>query len=458
METVLTFNIYLLYGLAFIAIFFSILFQDLSRSRIAISHSLPILAAFGFLHGLHEWSELYIIVYQDELANFHHLQSVKTVKLWVSYIALGAFAWSMLGLTQWRHTRFIKGLVLGILSFFVVSLALRYGTMEYSLYLTNTATQIRWIFGLGAGLLTGATLFQYANVLDKEGHDASQPFKLCGFAFACYGISTSLLTADMGLWVIFIRTLCACAILVTLLRALKVFDNERNMQFEYTLTQSLHDEKLKELGELSSAIAHEIKTPLSSAMMRCDILEHHLADNTTHLEQLARIRTALDRAAHISQETLNYAHQKPIRREKVNVETVLNAVMSINQFRLEDNHVRLKCDSSLWVDGDEGLLEQACSNLLSNAIDVSQNQQPIEINAYQDRLFAVISVTDAGGGIPKQHVDKVTQPFFTTKPKGEGTGMGLAVVKQVAMQHNGTLILRNHKQGLRAELRIPRSI
>ncbi|OIN26663.1 hypothetical protein [Vibrio barjaei] len=80
MDELLTFSVYLVYGLAFFAIFFAILFRDLSQSRISMASALPTLAAFGLLHGLHEWSELYLVIYADDLGSVTGLATFKVAR------------------------------------------------------------------------------------------------------------------------------------------------------------------------------------------------------------------------------------------------------------------------------------------------------------------------------------------------------------------------------------------
>ncbi|PSW17286.1 two-component sensor histidine kinase [Photobacterium sanctipauli] len=458
MDILITFNIYLAYGLAFFAIFFAILFQDLSKSRISIAEALPILALFGLIHGLHEWSELYFEIYQEEYRLTTALATFKVIKLWLSYIALGAFAWKMLEITRWPLVQWVKCVAMLVLAAFVISLVVRYGDQEYRTYLDVTANHIRWIFGLGAGVLSGMAMYSYANELEVEGHGASLPFKLTGIALISYGISAGVLMVELGLWVLFVRTLCAIGILVSLWYALRIFDRERNNQIEAALQQSLQDAKLKELGELTSAVSHEIKTPLSSAMMSCDLLEHHLPDNEVHQRQLGRIRYGLERAAEISQEVLNYAHHRPIERVDVTLAQVINSSVSLNQYRLEGFDLELSIDESLVISGDAGLLEEVFTNLLSNAIDACAESKKISISGYQNKLDAIVTIADSGTGISDELIEKAMKPFFTTKPKGEGTGMGLAIAKQIVMQHNGDIALHNNEHGLTVAVRIPRKM
>ncbi|NOI27746.1 sensor histidine kinase [Vibrio coralliilyticus] len=463
MDMLLIFKIYLLYGLAFFAIFFAILFRNLKKSRIAIASALPTLALFGLIHGFHEWSELYLVLYEYDFPLTRDLHIFIVFKLWVSYIALGAFAWKMLDLTRWRHTRVLKGGTLAVVTLFVFSLFYRYGQNEFAAYLNNTANQIRWVFGLGAGALSGFAMMSYANVLEKEGHGASLPFKLTGLALILYGFSAGVLTVDYGLWVLILRTACALAILVTLWSALRVFDDEKNKQIEAAIQQTQQDAKLKELGELTSAVAHEIKTPLSSAMMSCDLLENSLPEGDTYKRHITRIRQGLERSAEISHEVLNYAHHKPIERESVCVANVIQSALSLNQYRLEGFQVGLNLDETLSVTGDAGQLEEVMTNIISNAIDASQSHKQLYIETYQDKLVAILSVSDWGTGMPQEKLEQAKTPFFTTKPRGEGTGMGLAISNQIILQHGGELLLRNSKKsdqitGLTVEIRLPRNI
>ncbi|WP_104034021.1 sensor histidine kinase [Vibrio jasicida] len=463
MDMLLIFKIYLFYGLAFFAIFFAILFRDLRKSRIAIASALPILALFGFIHGFHEWSELYLVMYEHEFALTKGIETFKVFKLWFSFIALGAFAWKMLDLTDWKYVKAIKYGALTVLTLFVISLIVRFGSNEYAIYIHNTANQVRWIFGLGSGAISGLAMMSYANILEKEGHGASLPFQLTGLSLFTYGICAGVLTSDLGLWVLVVRTICAICILCTLWIALRVFDDEKNKQLESNIQQSQQDAKLKELGELTSAVAHEIKTPLSSATMSCDLLEKHLPDNEASHRHLTRIRQGLERAAEISHEVLNYAHHKPIKRKAVCLNTVLKNALSLNQYRLEGFLVSQSLDESLQVLGDEGQLEEVVTNIIGNAIDASQEHKQLYIETYQDKLVAILSISDWGTGMPHDKIAKAKTPFYTTKPRGEGTGMGLAISNQIILQHGGELHLRNSKKsdhitGLTVEIRLPRNI
>ncbi|WP_073585469.1 sensor histidine kinase [Vibrio quintilis] len=456
MDMLIIFKVYLIYGLACFSVFASVFFRNLRKSRIHIAGVLPLLAAFGLIHGIHEWSELYLVIFRNEAGAIKHVETLKTIKLCLSFVFLSLFAWQMLNLTSWRYTRWLKGGMVAVLVIFIAGLVLRYDMNSYQVYIAHTREQIRWFFALGGGLLSGLAVHSYANILEEEGYGASLPFKLMGLALAGYGLFAGLFSVDAGLWVLVCQTFWAVCITVTLWYALRVFDRERDSQTEAALHQLHQDAKLKELGELISAVAHEIKTPVSSAMVSCDLLSRQLPDDENYHRQINRIMNSLTRAAEISHEVLNYAHHKPVKHEKVRLCDTIGAAVQLNQYRLTQFELRLEADEQLVVDGDSGLLEEVISNFISNAIDASQeDDKRIKIRCFRDKLNAVVQVLDYGDGIAPDMMHKVTQPFFTTKPKGEGTGMGLSLCRQIISRHGGELLLRNHSEGFVAEMRLP---
>lgn len=458
MDTLFVFKVYLLYGLAVFAIFFAILFRDLKNSQIAIASTLPILGAFGLIHGFHEWTELYLVIYAEDHPLTLELQTFITLKLWLSFIAMGWFAWKMLDLTSWRYLGVIKLVSIAIVGLFLISLGIRYESVPYFEYLADTSDQIRWVFGFGSSALAGLSVISYASVLEREGQGAAMPFKYTGAALIAYGISAGLLSVELGIWVLVLRASCAVMILITLWKALEVFDRERKKQIEAAISQSLQDAKMIELGELVSAVAHEIKTPISSAMMSCDLLCRQFPNDEMVDRQAQRICIGLNRAAEISQEILNYAHQKPVQRKEVNLAKVINSAFSLNQFRLGEFQIQATVDEELYVLGDEGLLEEVISNIISNAIDASTDDKYLHIQTLQSKLKAVIKISDHGGGMSDEVLAKATQPFFTTKPRGEGTGMGLALSKQMILQHGGKLMFENSDRGLTVVIELPRKM
>jgi signal transduction histidine kinase len=84
-------------------------------------------------------------------------------------------------------------------------------------------------------------------------------------------------------------------------------------------------------------------------------------------------------------------------------------------------------------------MNQVWTNLIDNAIDAMDNGGTLDLNSQKDREFVVVEIVDSGSGIPEDILDSIFDPFFTTKPIGQGTGLGLDVVKKIVDQHNGQI-------------------
>ena len=451
------FKFYLIFGLAFFAIFFAIFFRNLKNSRITIARYLPMFAVFGLLQGFHVWSDFYLLLYEHEFVSSKGLDTFRALKVWGSFLTLGTFAWRMMDHTNWKRIVFIRVTMIIVLATFTLGLLYRYTQMDYSTFINQTLNQIRWIFGMGSSVLAGATVYTYAKRIEGEGFGSAQPFQWLGISLISYGFSVGFIDSSMSIWFQTLRLLCAYGMLLALWYALRVFDEERDNQLQSTIQISQQEAKLIELGELTSAVAHEIKTPISSAMMSCDLLEMQLSHDDKCKKQIDRIRYGLTRASEISQEVLNYAHHKQIKRMPLELHKIVASALSLNQFRLEAFKLDIAIDNKLQISGDAGLLEEVFSNIISNAVDASSGEKVLHIHGYQDKLFAIITFSDHGGGMPEHVLQRATQPFFTTKTKGEGTGMGLALCKQIILQHNGELRLYNQDKGLTVEVKLPRN-
>jgi signal transduction histidine kinase len=114
---------------------------------------------------------------------------------------------------------------------------------------------------------------------------------------------------------------------------------------------------------------------------------------------------------------------------------------------------------------DPGQLQQAITNLVLNAIQASEPGQEVTIDAELTQVkqgksqneFVVFRVTDRGPGIPKDRRERIFEPFYTTKPPGEGTGLGLSVVREIAQEHGGSVEVSSEPgEGATFKLYLPR--
>ncbi len=209
-------------------------------------------------------------------------------------------------------------------------------------------------------------------------------------------------------------------------------------------------ENLAALGELSAGIAHEFKNALATISGYAQLIcaetvqgeSHDYAENI--LEQTRNI-------THVVTEFLKYARPLEISTETVALQPIIERVVS--EISEAMPHIRIRFEGPLGnVPGDEGLLRQAFLNLARNAAEACEGAahggrvlfrgESIRAN---DAGFQRITVFDNGTGISSDDRDKLFRPFFTTKAKG--TGLGLAVVQKIIVQHGGQVKARNRPEG-----------
>jgi PAS domain S-box-containing protein len=209
-------------------------------------------------------------------------------------------------------------------------------------------------------------------------------------------------------------------------------------------------ENLAALGELSAGIAHEFKNALATIsgyaqMIRAEAASGEAADYAQRiLEQTQNI-------THVVMEFLKYARPLDISSEAVALQGVVERVAA--EVGEANPEIRIRYEGPFGeVAGDEGLLRQALLNLARNAAEacvIATNGGRVllrgEIIRGDDNGFQRITVFDNGPGIPAEAAPKLFHPFFTTK--ANGTGLGLAVVQKIIVQHGGQVEARNRAEG-----------
>src|SRR5437763_244569 len=208
-------------------------------------------------------------------------------------------------------------------------------------------------------------------------------------------------------------------------------------------------ENLAALGELSAGIAHEFKNALATisgyAQLIPDASPNESADYAKKIVEQTRNIT------HMVAEFLKYARPLEIPEERVDLEEVVDrAVAEVVQAMPQ---VAIECTGSFGdVAGDEGLLRQALLNLARNAAEACAEAEGGgrevlrgEVVESEETGWQRLVITDNGPGITTEAMPKLFRPFFTTK--SNGTGLGLAVVQKIIVQHGGHVEVRNCPKG-----------
>jgi PAS domain S-box-containing protein len=217
-----------------------------------------------------------------------------------------------------------------------------------------------------------------------------------------------------------------------------------------TLQQQVELKKhLAALGELSAGIAHEFKNALATISGYAQMIRAEAADGEVS-DYAERILEQTRNITHVVTEFLKYARPLEISDEVVVVQGVVERVAS--EIGEGMPNVAVRCEGEFGsVAGDEGFLRQALLNLARNAAEAcaSANGGSVTLRGEMvrsgDTGFQRITVSDNGPGIADAALPNLFRPFFTTKP--QGTGLGLAVVQKIIVQHGGQVEARNHPQG-----------
>ncbi len=203
-------------------------------------------------------------------------------------------------------------------------------------------------------------------------------------------------------------------------------------------------EKMASIGILAAGVAHEVNTPLTGISSFTQMLLEGANPDDPKTKVLEKIERQTFRAAKIVNGLLNLARPGGATTEHVTVDlnAVINDVLSLleHQFRVSKIQVRrdLASPAALMI-GSEFKLQQVFLNLFLNARDAMPKGGWLSISTRVDGDSVVAEVSDTGGGIPREHLSRIYDPFFTTKAIGKGTGLGLSITYGIVREHEGSI-------------------
>ncbi len=218
-------------------------------------------------------------------------------------------------------------------------------------------------------------------------------------------------------------------------------------------------DRMAAVGELSAAIAHEIRNPLASICNAVEILKDSTFGNESYVAKLLNvIEKESDRLHGISTDFLNFARFKNPKISKLSLKKTIEEVLILakNDPRKTDG-VTIKnfIDESICILFDEDHLKQLALNILINSLEVLDGTGEIVINTVKsnqlDEKYVRLVFYDNGPGFPDEALGTMFEPFFSTKK--EGTGLGLALVRKLVINNKGRVLARN-KEDAGAEIAI----
>jgi PAS domain S-box-containing protein len=217
-------------------------------------------------------------------------------------------------------------------------------------------------------------------------------------------------------------------------------DLTERRKFEAQLFQS---QKLAALGVMAGGIAHEIRNPLAVCSSAAQFILEHQCPADMRQECAHKIHQGIKRASMIIENLLRFARPSAaMELQKVDLTSVLKETVSLvsNEAKIQKIELRFQPPRyAIWVRGIAGLLEQAFLNLLLNAIKSMPNGGTLEIEVGVTRGEVRVALTDTGQGVSPENLDKIFDPFYTTAPVGQGSGLGLSICYSIVKQHCGII-------------------
>jgi len=227
----------------------------------------------------------------------------------------------------------------------------------------------------------------------------------------------------------------------------------RSAQAQIKLEQRLRQsEKLATIGQLAAEIAHEVGTPLNVIGGRARAVQRKAEQPEVVLKNAAIIADQAGRITKIIQQMLDLSRKRNPDKRELELRQCIDAALTLLEYQIEQSSIRV--DNKLAAElpavmGDADALQQVFINLILNAIQAMPEGGVLRLSSEvttrrkegldlaPPQRFVTVSIADSGGGIPEDERGQIFEPFYSTKAKGEGTGLGLTVVHGIVKEHDG---------------------
>jgi len=282
-----------------------------------------------------------------------------------------------------------------------------------------------------------------------------------------------------GFWrnpVFWYSTLGAVAALLLLLTATVIWNRMLTQRVELR-TRELQDanmklmqaEKMESIGRLAAGVAHEVKNPLAIIQMGADFLSQEIAKDEVTGGVIKDIDDAVHRADTVIRGLLDFSRDKKLELATGSINEVIESSLQLvgHEMRQRQIDVRINLADNLpSLELDTNKLQQVFINLFMNAAHAIEREGMLEVTSRlktlknqadlsrdrENRFKAGetvlwIEVKDNGPGIIQQDSSRIFDPFYTTKPVGEGTGLGLSVSRNIINLHHGSIDIQNRREG-----------
>jgi signal transduction histidine kinase len=231
--------------------------------------------------------------------------------------------------------------------------------------------------------------------------------------------------------------------------------DERTRELQETHAKLLHKDKMASLGKLSASVVHEINNPIAGILNLILLMKRILSEESGEAggrgresfdRYLALMEAETRRISRIVANLLTFSRQSKMEAAVLDINGLIERTLLLNENLLKIHHVQVKkaLDPALPpVVGSADQVQQVFMNMVSNAAEAMEGQGGgvLSVKTWfgENDGSVCIAFTDTGVGILPEHSDQLFEPFYTTKKKGKGVGLGLSVVYGIIKAHNGNI-------------------
>ncbi len=215
---------------------------------------------------------------------------------------------------------------------------------------------------------------------------------------------------------------------------------EQSLQLISTQEELLRQEKLAAIGSLAAGVAHEINNPAAIIRGNVEILQMDLPHDAPAREELAEIMKQVERVSLITQNMLSFAGRRELHHEPVQLNALIKEILAQIGHQTSLGAVRIQRDLTAdlpTVAGDRERLRQVFNNIILNALQAMDGSGVLSLRSHKIATGVEIIISDTGPGIPRPLLEKIFNPFYTTKK--QGAGLGLSVSYGIVQTHEGVI-------------------
>ncbi|MFP4650138.1 MAG: ATP-binding protein [Desulfobacterales bacterium] len=223
---------------------------------------------------------------------------------------------------------------------------------------------------------------------------------------------------------------------------------EIEKQLEEAQKQLAQSEKMASMGQLAAGVAHEINNPLTGILMYSGMIMEHLDQDSPIRGDIECIIEDAQRCREIVKSLLAYSRSTDSKKGIIHVNELVEQSFKLTRDQKIFRNIRIEknlSDEMMLVNVDSNKLSQVIINLVINAADAMDGKGTLTVTTYRDKSArkVFVEVSDTGCGISDQDLPRIFDPFFSTKPRGKSTGLGLSIAYGIVEEHGGRISVKN---------------